>query len=384
MSLAIGFVTPIRCTVCLRTLTLHKARHKPSAILACVVRVASQPDVQSPPFILARRRAKYFPLDPEYTNLSGGAYGTIPTPVAEAAAEWSKIIEKNPDRFHRVTGPPYLIQARKQIADFINADLDEVVLVNNAPLRTCSSDVGVFLGRVWRLIDFGVAVSTTYVAVNATISYISDLKPFPKKAIVPLNFPTTNDAILAQFRAFLRSPEAQGEMVKICKEEGVWSVVDAAHSIGQEPGIDMKAASPDFWISNLHKWLMCKRSVAVLLHPLPVSGKGQFFSPWTGLRVTHRNQHVIKTSLPTGDCYIPLAERKPRDSNIQAQFGGNNGTINWEPYMTIPDGLSLTLLPLAFRKWLGGEEKDHEYCHDLAMKGGKLLSERWGNAADGS
>lgn len=39
------------------------------------------------------------------------------------------------------------------------------------------------------------------------------------------------------------------EMVKICREEGVWSVIDAAHSIGQEVGLDVGASGCDFWIS---------------------------------------------------------------------------------------------------------------------------------------
>ena len=39
------------------------------------------------------------------------------------------------------------------------------------------------------------------------------------------------------------------EMCRVCKEEGVISVVDAAHSIGQEQHINLKDADPDFWIS---------------------------------------------------------------------------------------------------------------------------------------
>ena len=43
------------------------------------------------------------------------------------------------------------------------------------------------------------------------------------------------------------------ELVKICKEEGIWSVIDAAHSIGQEQNIDLTEAAPDFWTSvRLH------------------------------------------------------------------------------------------------------------------------------------
>lgn len=39
------------------------------------------------------------------------------------------------------------------------------------------------------------------------------------------------------------------EMVQICKDEDVWSVIDAAHSIGQEVDLDLEKIAPDFWVS---------------------------------------------------------------------------------------------------------------------------------------
>lgn len=36
------------------------------------------------------------------------------------------------------------------------------------------------------------------------------------------------------------------------------------------------------------------------------------------------------------------------------------------------------LIALAFRKWLGGEEKINTYCHKLAREGGKRLAELLG------
>ena len=38
------------------------------------------------------------------------------------------------------------------------------------------------------------------------------------------------------------------ELVAICKKEGIWSVVDGAHSIGQHP-VDLSKTLPDFWVS---------------------------------------------------------------------------------------------------------------------------------------
>lgn len=76
------------------------------------------------------------------------------------------------------------------------------------------------------------------------------------------------------------------EMVAICRDAGVWSVVDAAHAIGQELDINLSEAKPDFWVSvspyisicgilllttsseqNCHKWLFAKRGCAVLYVP---------------------------------------------------------------------------------------------------------------------
>ena len=37
------------------------------------------------------------------------------------------------------------------------------------------------------------------------------------------------------------------EVVAICREEGVRSVVDATHSVGQEVGINLEEAKPDIW-----------------------------------------------------------------------------------------------------------------------------------------
>jgi selenocysteine lyase/cysteine desulfurase len=39
------------------------------------------------------------------------------------------------------------------------------------------------------------------------------------------------------------------EMVSMCRESGVLTVIDAAHSVGQELNINLTEAGPDFWVS---------------------------------------------------------------------------------------------------------------------------------------
>ena len=100
-----------------------------------------------------------------------------------------------------------------------------------------------------------------------------------------MTFPMSHASILEQFRDHLRSLKQRSspsdvpansatnktvviidsiascpgvympwkEMVQVCKEEGAYSVIDAAHSLGQEVGINLEKADPDFWVSVSHE-----------------------------------------------------------------------------------------------------------------------------------
>ncbi|KZT60595.1 hypothetical protein CALCODRAFT_94681 [Calocera cornea HHB12733] len=89
-------------------------------------------------------------------------------------------------------------------------------------------------------------------------------------------------------------------MVRACREEGAWSVVDGAHQLGMVP-LDLHAVHPDFWTAvlgnltaaqNALKWLLSKRASGVLYVP-------------------RRNKHLIRISLPVSSGYVsPQDERR--------------------------------------------------------------------------
>ncbi|KAG7447413.1 PLP-dependent transferase [Guyanagaster necrorhizus] len=309
---------------------------------------------------------EYFHFDPEYINLNHGSYGSLPRLVSAWCNALSDKIETNPDLFMRLTYQPMLVAVREKVASFIGvSDVSEVVLVPNA-----SHGVNTVLRNfIWEAGDVIVSCNTTYGSVSRTAQYISDVPPHPEIAQFTLLFPTTKEDIISRWREHLRSVRERvgknakivavidaiistpgallpwEDMADICREFEVWSVVDAAHAIGQQSGIKLDEVKPDFWISNCHKWLFAKRGVAVLYVP-------------------KRNQHIVKSSFPTSATYISPEDRT--GLNFVEQFEWN-GTIDLVPYFSISAALD-------FRKWLGSEGAINEYCHKLAIEGGKALA----------
>ncbi|KAJ7110373.1 PLP-dependent transferase [Mycena crocata] len=313
---------------------------------------------------------QYFAFDPGYTNLNHGSYGSLPVPVIEACKILDSEAESNPDRWIRFTYLPRLTAVRERIASMIGAKTEECVLVPNA-----SHGISTVLRNIeWMKDDIIVAFSTTYNSVMRTAQYISDTPPHPAVLQIPLLFPTTPSMVIGQFRDYLRRlPRKPGqtvvaivdsiismpsillpwkELVQICKTEGVLSLVDAAHSIGQEPNLDLTTADPDFWISNCHKWLYAKRTCAVLYVP-------------------RRNQHWIKSTFPTSQAYLSPSERT--GSYFVEQFDWW-ATIDYVPFLSVAAALD-------FRRWLGGEDRINAYCRQMALQGSQRLAQILGTTA---
>ncbi|PAV16588.1 PLP-dependent transferase [Pyrrhoderma noxium] len=330
-------------------------------------------DMSESPPAFGHPMLKYFVLDPSYINLNNGSYGTLPLPVLRDSEERAREVEKNPDRFMRLTYTPLLKESRNKVAQFLEVDTDDIVLVPNATHGVNT----VLRNFIWNKDDVIIFNGVTYPAVSRTIRYIADINPEVQLKPYSLEFPTTSAKILEGFRAHLRSvPRFPGQkvvsvidsivsnpgvllpwkaMAQICKEEGVLSVIDAAHSIGQEFEINLKQSDPDFWVSNCHKWLYTKRGCAVLYVP-------------------KRNQHYIKSTLPTSTYYSSPNDGPgaPEPPNFVNQFAWT-GTHDVTTYLSIPAAID-------FRRWIGGEEAINEYCHNLALKGGRRLADILGTA----
>lgn len=185
---------------------------------------------------------------------------------------------------------------RESIANLVGADRDEIVFAPNATLalntvlrnfewRQGDIIVGGTCGYHAALLCHPLThptATTLYGGVANTIRYLADRSehPHPELCLIEYTFPLTHAEIIALFRSKLREfkeqhtaagtqftdvpPLSPGytedigerknkivvvldaitaapaalmpwkEMVRVCREEGAWAVVDAAHSIGQE------------------------------------------------------------------------------------------------------------------------------------------------------
>ncbi|BFZ57735.1 hypothetical protein PYCC9005_004788 [Savitreella phatthalungensis] len=318
-----------------------------------------------------------FSFGKDYVNLNHGSFGTYPRVVKHVIDQWTDRIEQAPDVFMRIEVGPELEKVRGQLAELVNCDTDELVLVPNATtgvnvvLRSLSYEEQ---GR-----DTILYFSTIYGACGNTVEYLVDSSNGRIKSVeIPLAYPLTDDAILEKFEQALEQHKNRvkvavidhisslpgvlkpwKQLVNLCKKHGVLSLVDGAHGIGIKQ-LDLKSADPDFFISNCHKWLHCKRPTAILF-------------------VAHRNHDSVH-AMPTTHGY-QSTKRKHQLQGKSATNGLASGgtsafvaefafpsTLDFAPYLAIPAAIE-------YRKSLGGEVAVIEYCEKLASEGGALVAD---------
>ncbi|KAI4190659.1 MAG: hypothetical protein L6R41_000670 [Letrouitia leprolyta] len=320
----------------------------------------------------------HFQLDPSYTPLNHGSFGTYPKPVRDRLRSIQDLSELRPDTFFRYDLSRYIDSARAAIADYLGVDAGDCVFVPNATTGVNT----VLRNLVFKEGDVIVYFSTIYGACEKTVEYLKETTPV-KSAKIQLSYPIEDDDVISRFQAKIRQLKNEGKipkvaifdtvsslpgvrvpwerLVKICKEEKVLSMVDGAHGIGH---IDLKLGEvqPDFFVSNCHKWLYVPRGCAT------------FYVP-------QRNHHLIRTSLPTSHGYEPFPAEgqevlfNPLPAGKRSYFVELFqfvGTYDVGPYLCIEEALK-------FRNEVcGGDRKIMDHCKNISNEGGRKMAETLG------
>ncbi|KAI8628317.1 putative aminotransferase family protein [Xylariaceae sp. FL1651] len=330
---------------------------------------SSSPSV---PFGRAMRRA-HFLFSADYTPLNHGSYGTYPASVRDVHAALQSEVEAAPDRFIVLDWPARLRESRALAAGLLKCSTEDLVFVPNA---TTGVDT-VLKNLAWRPGDVVLVYEVVYDSVRAGLAWLEEVFGV-KVEVVPLAFPAADDDLVdAAVSAARRINGRPGERVRLAvvdtivsvpglrlpferlvprlQAEGALVLVDGAHGIGHID-IDLGKLDPDFFVSNLHKWLFVPRGCAALVVP-------------------KRNQGLIRTSLPTSYRFRrrELAEGeggngKWDDTNAFVMLFDFTATLDMTNFLCVKAALD-------FRSQVcGGEEAIRAYCQSVARQGAEAAA----------
>ncbi|MCJ1378626.1 hypothetical protein MMC17_001725 [Xylographa soralifera] len=314
-------------------------------------------------------------------NLNHGSFGAFPKEVRSALNEYQNLLESQPDIFLRYTYPPLQEKARAATASLLNVSVEEVVFVPNATTGINT----VLRGMTFEEGDLIVYFEPVYGAIEKTVAYLVETTKVGSE-VIEARWPIEDDTLVQQFEEQIMklNTESAGKrkvrlavfdtissmpgvrlpfelLIAKCKELNVLSMVDGAHGIGHIL-LDLEKLKPDFFVSNIHKWLFVPRGVCVLYVPVA-------------------NQHLIRSSLPTSWGFVPAPKTQPLSSHpgkpkkITSPLPASSqppfvamfefvGTVDNTNYLCVPSALS-------FRSTIcGGEDEIMSYCIELALKGG--------------
>ncbi|RFU24249.1 hypothetical protein B7463_g12087, partial [Scytalidium lignicola] len=328
---------------------------------------------------------KHFAFAKGYRNLNHGSYGTWPTAIRDIITSLRDQCEATPCPFIKWEYPKILDDNRMAIAKFLKVPVSSVVFVPNATtaVNTVLRNITWNLDARDEILQFNII----YGACGKTTEYIREsTHNLVTVREIPLKFPLEDFDILEAFRGAINASRISDHrprlaifdtivsnpglrlpfeyLTSICHEEGILSLIDGAHGIGHI-NFELSTLDPDFFVSNCHKWLFVPRGCAV------------FYVP-------ERNQTVMRSTLPTSHGFSPepdssIAGRKNSSQHWSVKkavpkgsFVSNFeyvGTVDYTPYLCVAEAI----------KWreevCGGEEKIRDYCHNLAVQGGKRVAE---------
>jgi selenocysteine lyase/cysteine desulfurase len=295
-----------------------------------------------------------FFIDKNYINVNHGSYGSPPRQVMSKHHQYQEECDSNPEKWLRYKVFEKYNETRKIVADYINADQDDIVFVENA------SD-GV--NSIFKSIEFSpgdkiLILDCIYSSVASTLKYLEDTKKIQVvKFVLDKEIINSDEIILQKLMEFIQQegpikfasidhiPSVPHVIlpvkmiIELLKRYNIITFIDGAHVVGQIP-LDIRDLNPDFYISNFHKWGYAAKTVSLLYV------KKEFQS-----RV-HPN--IITSKYRTG---------------FVNEYS-YTGTKDYSSIFTIPDAIE-------FRKSLG-ETEIMKYMNDLAWEAGIEVAKIWG------
>lgn len=313
-------------------------------------------------------KARHFPeSDNSFVPVNHGSYGLHPKCVMDKYLETVHQDLASPDEFATVHQKNIYTNALKATAKLLNCSHKNLALV-------ATDTAGVT--DVLRSLPFkeGDTIAVTLTTFDTCSKLVRHLKFLMniEIVVVQLDFPLLHKDIIDKFQKLFEAQKITlalfdtvssmpamkmpfAELTQLCRKHGVLSLVDGAHLFGLIP-IDLSEGSdfrPDFYTSNLHKWLYVPRGCAVL-----------YVDP---------KFHRIVQPMPLLHSYTDP------DENLSPEEEGDHfwqkfilEAAKWFP------GLACVETAIDFRSQVcGGESAIREYCFQLAREVIDMAEEKW-------
>jgi len=270
--------------------------------------------------------SRFWALDPEVIFLNHGSFGACPRAVLDAQQHLRERMEAEPVRFLFMGFEASWDEARRELAEYVGAEAEDLVFVPNATAG---------INAVLRSLPFrpGDELLVTDQEYNASRNVLdfAALRGGARVIVAPVPFPIRSeeevfDAVLDQVTPrtrlclldFVTSQTAVvfpvERLVRELSRRGVETLLDAAHAPGMV-SLNLSGLGAAYTTGNGHKWL-CAPKGAAFLH------------------VRRDLQHAIRPALISHGANSKRADR----SRFLLEFGWT-GTDDPTPFLCLPEAI---------------------------------------------